>query len=385
MFKKLNVLFIVVLLFISTININATPGRLVGKSIVECNGIYYGYHGADKHWHQAQKEENGYWNAISEPLGYKNPCETNIVPKSKKRLGGINRQETAVIVSNEAYPNGAINVVLTGVGGDADALTGTLLAADKDAPLLITNKDTLTESTKIEISRLGAKTVYILGGDSAVSKNVENQIRSLDLDVIRISGMNRYATAANVAKTVKVSGADHAFLVLGIAGQKGGALADALAIGPVSANKNIPVLLTRNDKLPSETLEAIKDLGVSEITIVGGTSAVSLTVEKEVEALGVTVNRVFGDNRENTALAIAGKYFSETDTVLIANGHSSADALVGGYFGNKLNAPILLATNKGLTKETSTYIKEKVSNVYVLGGESVVSQRTYTDIENLLK
>lgn len=304
--------------------------------------------------------------------------------KNVIRLGGIDREATAVLASDEVYEK-ADSVVLTGFGGDVDALTGTLLAADKDAPLLITRKNRLSDSTKDEIKRLEAKTVYILGGESAVPKLVEDQVKALGVKVERIEGLNRNETAANVAREVKGTKADHIFIALGREAVKGDALADALAIGTVSAKQNEPVLLVETNRLPEETKQAIKDLKVKSATIVGGNSAVSQEIETEIKGLGLTVDRVKGDSREETALKIAGRYFKDTNKAVIAYGRKSADALVGGYLGNKIDAPILLTKSTGLTLETEEYLDTNTNFAYVLGGVTVISENTFKKIQGLVK
>lgn len=60
-----------------------------------------------------------------------------------ERLSGAKRIDTSVEVSKKAYPDGSDNVVIAGFNGEVDALTGTLLAAVKKAPLLISETKTL--------------------------------------------------------------------------------------------------------------------------------------------------------------------------------------------------------------------------------------------------
>lgn len=299
------------------------------------------------------------------------------------RLGGKNRQGTAVLASQSVY-NTANAVVLSGSGGDVDALTGTLLAAEKDAPLLITHKDHLTDTTKAEIIRLQASTVYILGGTNAISQAVEDEINLMGLQVERFQGTSRYDTAVKVAKYVKPSGSDHAFLVVGITAKKNDALADALAIGPVSAKLKSPVLLASLKGLPQETSEAIANLNVRNITIVGGTAAISSEIEQELKDLGINIERVFGKSREETAIKIADRYFDNTNLAIIANGRRSADALVGGYLGGYKDAPILLAHNTGLSQATKDYLQKRFYNSIVLGGEAVVSAKTLAEVKKLV-
>lgn len=289
------------------------------------------------------------------------------------RLGGVDRVGTAVLASETAYKDGAESVVLAGFNGEVDALTGTLLAADKNAPLLVTRQAKLTDETKLEIERLKAKTVYILGGEDAVSAAVETELEGLVDSVVRVKGSGREDTAANVAKEVKGTNASDVFLALGRPATEGDALADALAIGPVSAMKKAPVLLAKKDSIPSETVQAMKDLNVKNVTIVGGTSAIAPSVEAALKAEGYTVTRIGESGREKTALKIAETYFADPANLIVAYGRKSADALVGGYMGAKLNAPILLTNNAGLTEETVAYVTANPLSTFVLGGEEVIT------------
>ena len=55
-----------------------------------------------------------------------------------------------------------------------------------------------------------------------------------------------------------------------------------------------PILLTYPGELPAVTAEALEDLGVSNVVILGGELAVSSAVETAVEGIVDTVERVGG-------------------------------------------------------------------------------------------
>lgn len=293
---------------------------------------------------------------------------------SMKRLSGSGRVQTAIKVSQEVY-NTSDSVVLAGFNGEVDALTGTLLANAKDAPLLLTLRDRVHEDLKVELKRLKTKNIYILGGEAAVNKVVEKELEK-NYTVKRISGKNREKTAVAVANEVKDQ-AKHVFLAKGY-----GVIADALAIGPVSAIKGSPILLTQTDKLPQVTIDAMKSLGVTDVTIVGGEAAISKKVKNQLK--DYSVDRISGSNREKTALAIAEEYYQFPKEVLVANGYLFTDALVGGYLGSLLEAPILLSKTNSLDIATKKYIQDQVANQveksYILGGNKVISNSVFETI-----
>lgn len=291
------------------------------------------------------------------------------------RLAGSGRIETSIAVSKEAY-KGSDSVVLAGCNGEVDALTGTLLAADKDAPLLLTLKDSLHTELKKELERLKPKTVYILGGESVVSKAVENELGK-NYSVIRVAGKSREETALAVAKEVKGQ-SKRIFLAKGY-----DVLADALAIGPISAIKDMPVLLTGTNKLSQTTIDAMKNLGVTHVTIVGGQGAVSKAVENQLK--GYTVDRISGSSREKTAIAIAKKYFTSPKKTIVANGYVFADALVGGYLGALYNSPVLLTAANKISDDTIKYLEKNTKIPYILGGESAISSGVHNGIKNAIE
>lgn len=298
-----------------------------------------------------------------------------------KRLNGPGRVETGLQVSREIYPDkSAKNVVLAGYTGEADALTGTLLASAKDAPLLLVRQ---SDDIKKELVRLGAENVYLLGGESVISSAVEQELKNAKYNVIRVAGKNRYSTAVEVAKT-SMANTEHIFLTND--GQSG-SLADALAIGPVSGKNQMPIMLTSKNKLPEPTLDAITAMKVKKVTIVGGDTVVSKQVEKELTDKNIVVDRISGKDRYETAIKIANKYFSGSKKAVVTNDGnvSFADALMGGYLGAKQDAPILLTAHRKLNIKTENYLNNSAISAYVLGGEATVHKEAFQAIEGTVK
>lgn len=292
-----------------------------------------------------------------------------------KRLDGNNRIETSIKISNEAYKTSK-TAILVGYNGEVDALTGTILAEKEEAPILIADKKNLSQALKDEFKRLGCQQVFILGGPTAVSTQIERDIKSLGLGVRRINGKNREETAIDIAEQAIDGNVDSAFLSLGY-----GVYADALAIGPVAASKNSPLLLTKTKELGETTLDYIVGKGIKKINIIGGETAVSSEVEKTLRNKGIKVNRIKGNNREETAISIAENFVASPKKVVLANGYKYADAVAGGYLAAKENAPILLSRDNILKDVNKEYIKEKQINTIVLGGETVIGGSVFNHMQ----
>ena len=79
--KKVLFLFLCFLINISIID--ASSGALKKKSLIECDGVMYGYHAKDKHFHKAILK-NGIYYADGEPIE-KIPCANDTIATDIKK------------------------------------------------------------------------------------------------------------------------------------------------------------------------------------------------------------------------------------------------------------------------------------------------------------
>ncbi|MGO1469270.1 MAG: cell wall-binding repeat-containing protein [Tissierella sp.] len=296
-------------------------------------------------------------------------------PIKIERLSGPSRVHTSIEIAKDAYHE-TENVILVGYNGEVDALTGSILAKVKDAPIVFVNPRNISE-TKSMLINLNVKQVYILGGKKAFPSELENEFT--DYEPIRISGQDRFETAALIAKKTTNESIDEIFLALGI-----GNYADALAIGPVSAQNEKPLLLTSKNSIPNSTLDAIKDMGVKKVNIIGGNVAITKNVENKLKNLGIETKRISGDDRELTAIAISKEFNLNPENIVLTNGFKYADAVVGGYFAAKNDASILLSSDNNISLSTLDYMKNGTEKTYILGGENSINKVVKKDLEYIL-
>lgn len=89
------------------------------------------------------------------------------------RIAGITRIDTSVEVSKRAFPDGSDTAYLASDRVPFDAQVGATLG---DGPILLVNPcGTIDDSVLLELDRLGAKRVDVLGGFGAVSDLVHEQ------------------------------------------------------------------------------------------------------------------------------------------------------------------------------------------------------------------
>ena len=90
------------------------------------------------------------------------------------RWFGADRYATAAAVSQGTYPQGASTAFLASGENYPDALAGAPVAALAGAPLLLSRRDCVPQSTKSELARLGVTELVVLGGTGAVSQAAAN-------------------------------------------------------------------------------------------------------------------------------------------------------------------------------------------------------------------
>ncbi|UOQ43913.1 S8 family serine peptidase [Halobacillus salinarum] len=284
-----------------------------------------------------------------------------------ERLKGNSRYATAAAISKKGWDKGAEAVVLATGENFPDALSGSPLAYQLDAPILLTRTSYLVTEAKKEIERLKAKNVYILGGEGAVSEKVENTLENMGLSVTRISGTNRYETSAAIAEELlSMQGKDHFDKAIVSYGEK---FPDALSSASYAARNGYPILLTEKDELPAETERMVR--GVPETIVVGGEGVVSEEVVQELP----NALRYAGTNRFASAAALLNGMQVTYQAAIVATGYNFADALTGSVLAAKLNEPILLVKKNEIPAEILNYIDNTGINKFtVLGGDGAVNQ-----------
>ena len=290
------------------------------------------------------------------------------------RVAGETRFATAVETAKRATRTATSVVIVSGESANlVDGLVAGPLGKAKGVPILLTGRDALPTETSDELTRRGAKTAYIVGGPSAVSANVESSLKARGITVSRISGPDRYATAAAVSEELPANST--AVIASGHASN----LVDALAAGPAAATAGHPVLLTDPAMLPESTRSALNDRGVTTTLVAGGESAVSDEVMEQLPA----PTRLSGENRYGTAVAIATHYGpligQRRATVASGLDGNLVDALAAGALGGLLvlTDPTALP---GETQEFLAAMTDALSLVDVVGGRSAVSDNAFDNV-----
>lgn len=286
-----------------------------------------------------------------------------------ERLAGSNRFATAAAISASEFASGVPAAYVATGGNFPDALAGGPVAALNGGPILLLSS--IPGETAAELTRLHPQKIVILGGTGVVSAVDAAALASFTVGPVeRLAGSNRFATAAAISVSEFSPGVPVVYIATGAN------FPDALAGGPLAAINGGPVLLVNAGSIPAETAGELTRLQPQKIVILGGTGAVSATVETSLDAYTTgPVQRLFGSNRFATAAAISVSQFSPgVDVAYVATGANFPDALAGGPIAGINAGPILLVNRDSIPGATATELARLApKEIVILGGTGVVS------------
>ena len=272
------------------------------------------------------------------------------------RISGKDRIQTSVEISKSAYTTSE-NVVLASGFNFADALSAGQLAAALNAPLILSS-DQLDSRTSDEIAKLKPKNIYIVGGENALSSNIEESVKSVvnDINIERLKGNDRYETSVKVMEKTKEF-VDAEYLLIA----SGKNFPDALSATSFMADHKALMVLSDGNSYPKSDLQEIAIGGVNQLPL-----------------NGFTGERIAGNDRYQTALAIARRSFENNENAILANSKVFADSLSAVSVAKNYKAPIILTDNENLTQSTKSYL-ENMNSITIIGGEKSVSSNIFSN------
>jgi putative cell wall-binding protein len=239
--------------------------------------------------------------------------------------------------------------------------------------LLLTDPASLDQATSAEIARVTggpspAKTVYILGGETAVSPSIEAGLRAAGYHVVRYKGNDRFGTALAVASAF--GSTSHVIVATGRN------FPDALAAGPLGAVENAPIVLSDDNTFDAATAAFV--LAHQAIDPVGGFAQRAVAT---LNTSGKSVDEsLSGGTRYDTATAVADKVAQVTGhaptSIGVASGTTFPDALTGGAFAANAGVPLLITEPTVLSGPTQAQLAmwvNSLATVDVFGGKVAVS------------
>ena len=282
------------------------------------------------------------------------------------RLAGDDRIRTSMAIADALKEELGVakfdTVIVASALNFPDALTGSYLATVKNAPILLTydavNADVVSYIT-LNMDYDG--TVYILGGESAVSGDFEYRLKELDITYKRLAGSDRFGT--NLAILKEAGGVLDSDLVICTAY----GFADSLS----ASASGKPILLV-GDKLTEEQKEFLKENASGFFCVIGGTGVVSEALVEELNPYAAAdIVRLAGRDRYETSVLVAQRFYPAPTDVVLAYARNYPDGLCGGPLAHRMDAPLILTD--GNCSWANSYMTDlALKGGLVLGGSSLI-------------
>ena len=319
---------------------------------------------------------------------------------SVMRYGGADRYETSLQVAETvaADAGGSLERVVVVSGRRwTDAVVAAPVAGALGAPVLMTPPDELRADALEFLGRVGVSKALVVGPEASggghgpgrgVDAEVLKALSEAGIATERVAGGDRYRTGVAAAERVTPG-------VMGELGRtaviaSGEEFADALVAGPFAARGVHPVLLSPPGELLSDVAGYLGDAGIDHVVLMGGTAALSRTVEQSVKDLGIEVTRVAGATRYDTSAraaklvedrysTAAGQPCFATGIVGLARARVPFDSFSAAPLLGRLCAPLLLVDPDRIPDESFSYLiaarqSHDVVGLRIFGGDAAVSQ-----------
>ncbi|MFF1571787.1 cell wall-binding repeat-containing protein [Leifsonia sp. NPDC058292] len=323
-----------------------------------------------------------FWGSYTQWFGNPN---AGTVP-AVSREAGVDRYSTAVAASQSAYPSPGTGVAAAYIAnglGFADALAAAPAAGGggaaapgggtegRQGPLLLVQQNGIPAPTLAELKRVKPKTIYVAGGAGVVSDAVLAQLAKLaPKGAVRLSGIDRYATARAVALASFGTTASTAYIATGLD------YPDALSAGAAAGAQGMPVLLVNGTQSAPDaaTLQALADMHITTIKLVGGTGVVSAGIASGLVAAHFSVSRLSAIDRYGTSNAVNQDAFpTAPPKTYFATAFGFPDALAGAAAAGHLKSPLYVSRPACVSADAAVGALRSQS-IALLGGPLVLGQ-----------
>ena len=278
---------------------------------------------------------------------------------------------------------------------DQRSLTDEEIQTARESGAANTNFEEDSQLQSGDVAALSADNAALSASDAAETATLASAAAastpssvSSSVKVYSYSGADMYETAAMEAMQAYPEGSSRAILA-----GSGDAWVDSLAATGLAASVG-PILYSQLDSLPQATLDALKQLGVSSVIIVGGTACISQSVIDALKSNGISLEaRLAGSDAIETQLAIYDygqeKGYWSGDYVFVATSTWHSDALSLAPIAYSKRVPIFLVGGSGGFSETQKEVlleqahKGCFANAVIAGGTAVVPKTTQGFLEGV--
>jgi putative cell wall-binding protein len=259
-------------------------------------------------------------------------------------------------------------------GGAAGVAAGTPCASCHTVDdLYLQSRDSVEEGLEAPPVPVKVRAVYGFGDSGPIDPPAS----------VEIQGADRFHTAVAASQEAYPDGSQYVIIATGRNWP------DALGGTALAGALDAPILLSEPTSLPSVTKTEIERLEATHAIILGGTGAVSAGVQTTLATMGLSVERIAGTTRYQTADAVALRTIAVLGddydgTAFVATGGNFPDALAAAPLAAANGWPLYLAhPTSGLLPGTVAAMGA-VEEALILGGTGAVSAGVESALDALL-
>ncbi|EGT2203215.1 cell wall binding protein [Clostridioides difficile] len=163
-------------------------------------------------------------------------------------------------------------------------------------------------------------------------------------------------------------------------------IVDSISATPLAYAKNAPIVVTKSKNLGRVTRNYLKELGPEKVTIVGGLKAVSKDAERNIEKMGMKVERIRGKDRYDTSLKIAREMYRTVgfDEAFLLSSTTGLENAISVYsYAAKSGMPIIWAKDEGFEEQIDFLKGKNLKKIYALGDSKEFIAEIDSNLKNI--
>lgn len=278
------------------------------------------------------------------------------------------RYGIAAKLSSRCYPDGAKTVILASGEHEMVPLIANGLAGALDAPILLTQNESVPDITAQELTRLNPQAVYVLNGGTldvgAITKEASSAASSASVEVLE--GEN----ACSLSWSIFQHGEGKGLWGSDIALTYDGCLGDLVSLSPYLHSRQCPVLVKKGEESVSAQMCEVA-MSRQSVLVVGGFKSFPDEGIAPIAVSSAEIHRFVGDGPydANEKINMRIGLRSKSDSFLVVSIWHPEDALAVGPFAAKSGSLILLEDPQNLDSvaHAITYIGKNKKHLRFVG------------------
>lgn len=281
------------------------------------------------------------------------------------------RYGIAAKLSSRCYPDGAKAAILASGEHEMVPLIANGLAGALDAPILLTQNESVPDITAQELNRLNPQTVYVLNGGTldvdAITKEATSSVPSASVEVLE--GEN----VCSLSWSIFQYGEEKGLWGSDVALTYDGCLGDLVSLSPYLFSNKCPVLVKEaSSEIPEWMLDAA--LSAKEVLVVGGYKSFTEEALEPIAKSAGQVTRFVGEGPYDANEKIDNwiSQHAKAECLLVVSIWYPQDAVAVAAYASKNRGLIVLEDPQNLDSVAHgiNYLKKQSGKLEFIGDKS---------------